>query len=96
MSKINSTEHPRYVYLHLVEKYIGKHIIKVLVGIRRSGKSVLLRQLITHMHKKLKIAQEDMLYIDKEDLSFDFLKNYDDLIDWTLTRSTSFSLMLRN
>ncbi len=55
MQKIKSTEHTRIVYLHQIEKYIGKHIIKVLVGIRRSGKSVLMRQLITHMHKKLKI-----------------------------------------
>jgi len=93
MQKTKSTEHPRIVYLHEIERYIGKHIIKVLVGIRRSGKSVLIRQLITHIHKKLKIAPEAILYIDKEDLSFDFLKNYNDLNKYVVEKNPSYLMI---
>lgn len=93
MQKIKSTEHTRTVYLHQIERYIGKHIIKVLVGIRRSGKSVLIRQLITHIHKKLKISPEDILYIDKEDLNFDFLKNYDDLNKYVVEKNPSYLMI---
>ncbi len=87
------SEYNRKVYLHEINKYINKDIIKVLVGIRRSGKSVLLRQLVTHLITNFKVAQSEILYIDKEDLSFDFLQNYDDLYSFVQTKKPRYLLI---
>lgn len=79
--EIRTKEYPRTVYLHQIEGYIRKDVIKVLVGIRRSGKSVLMKQVIAHLIERLAVNKDDILYIDKEDLSFDFIKEYNQLYD---------------
>lgn len=86
-------EHNRSLYLRQIERYIGKNIIKVLIGIRRSGKSVLMRQLIEHLHNKFSVANNKILYIDKEDLSFDFIKNYDDLYKFVNEKKPSYLIV---
>ncbi len=72
-------DYNRNSYLFEIERYFDKNIIKVMVGMRRSGKSVLMRQVIAHLINQRKISENDILYIDKEDLFYDFLKNYEDL-----------------
>ena len=69
----------RKEYLNEILRYVDKPIIKVIIGLRRSGKSFLLRQLIQHLVDKKGILENDLLYIDREMLEFDFLKNYTDL-----------------
>lgn len=83
----------RNFYLFEIERYIGRDIIKVIVGIRRSGKSVLLRQIISHLIHQRKIAETEILYIDKEDLSFDFLRNYEDLYLYVEEKKPRFLLI---
>ena len=66
----------RQNYLDKIERYLGKETIVVLVGQRRVGKSYLLRQL----HDiKAKESDNHVIYIDKENRQFDFIKTYQDL-----------------
>ena len=66
----------RQSYLDKIEKYLGKETIIVLVGQRRVGKSYLLRQLVD---LKTKESGNHVIYIDKENRQFDFIKTYQDL-----------------
>lgn len=68
----------RHIYISKVEKYIGKNLIKVFVGQRRTGKSYLLKTIINRIKQKTPKAK--IIYIDKELYDFDHIKTYHDLI----------------
>jgi uncharacterized protein len=70
----------RTYYTNKIQPYVGKDLIKVLTGQRRVGKSALL-QLLADMIKR---AQPDahIMYIDKEDYAYDFLKTHNDLYNY--------------
>lgn len=68
-------------YLKKIENFIGKPVIKVITGIRRSGKSYFIKQVINHLQEK-GISTNDILYINKELFEFDFIKNYKDLYNY--------------
>jgi uncharacterized protein len=70
-------------YFELIEPYIGDSLIKVLIGQRRVGKSFILFQLMDEIKKKNPLTQ--IIYINKEDYSFDAIKNYVDLITYIQT-----------
>ena len=70
----------RQGYFNQIEPYIGDSLIKVLIGQRRVGKSYILFQLMDEI-KKL-YADSEILYINKEEYEFDFIKNYSDLISY--------------
>lgn len=70
----------RKLYLDRIKPFIGNSLIKVLVGMRRVGKSYLLKQIIDLIKIKYKI--ENIIYINKEDYVFDNIKNYTDLIEY--------------
>jgi predicted AAA+ superfamily ATPase len=53
-------------------------VIKVITGMRRVGKSYFLKQII-ELLKQQDVAEKNILYIDKEQLEFDFIQNYQDL-----------------
>ena len=64
-------------YLNKIKPFIGKPIIKILVGMRRVGKSELLLQLkeiIEHDH-----PEKLIIYINKEHRKFDHIKTNEDL-----------------
>lgn len=70
----------RPLYIEKIEPFMGKSLIKVLVGQRRVGKSYLLMQL-----KDLKKKQEpdtQIIYINKEQNEFASIKNSDDLFHY--------------
>lgn len=67
----------RTLYLEKVEAHIGKHIIKVLVGLRRSGKSYLMLSIFERI-KQLN-PDANIIYINKEHYEFDHIRNYHDL-----------------
>lgn len=78
----------RTSYLNKLRPFIGKNIIKVLTGQRRVGKSYLLFQLIQLIQQENPNAS--ILYINKEDLAFSFIKSAENLNDYVLThKSTS-------
>jgi uncharacterized protein len=63
----------REEYLKKISGFINKPVIKVITGLRRSGKSSFLKLLIA------KLSHKKSIYINKEDTDFDFIKNYQDL-----------------
>jgi hypothetical protein len=81
MNKIPHNIIDRTHYLDKVKNFIGKNIIKVFTGQRRVGKSYLLFQLIQLLQKDKTVA---ILYINKEDLAFSFIKTAEDLNQYVL------------
>lgn len=82
----------RQKYLERIKPFMGKKLIKVLTGQRRVGKSVLL-QTIAHMISVEK-QETQILFIDMEQYSFDFIKNYQDLMNYITTEKKKDSVAL--
>lgn len=72
----------REQYLNKIIPFINTSLIKVLTGQRRVGKSYLLYQVIEYVQSIDEKAQ--IIYINMEDLTFDFLKTAKDLNDYVL------------
>lgn len=83
--KIPSNIRKRSSYLERIKPFVGQHIIKVLTGQRRVGKSYLLYQIIQWITEQDENAS--ILYINKEDLAFAFLKTASDLNDYVLSNA---------
>jgi uncharacterized protein len=71
----------REYYRSKLSPFINKDLIKVLIGQRRVGKSYILRQTIDQI-KESKVADQDILFIDKENFEFNSIKNDSDLINY--------------
>ena len=67
----------RQVYLEKIRPFIGKGLVKVLTGQRRVGKSYLLFQLIKELQEN--DPKTPVIYINKEDLDFSWMKEAKDL-----------------
>ena len=67
-------------YLEKIKKYIDTEVVKVITGMRRSGKTYFIKQIIDFLISEKKVEKENIVYIDKENLEFDFIKNYIDYI----------------
>ena len=67
----------RPLYLSRISPFIGKSLIKVLIGQRRVGKSYLLLQIIDLIKKQF--PKKQIIYINKEQHEFSNIKNADDL-----------------
>ncbi len=65
-------------YLNAIETFIDKPVVKVLKGMRRVGKSVIMQLLIERLINR-GISSGNILYINKESLAFDAIKDYRDL-----------------
>lgn len=76
----------RNTYLLQIEPFIDKPLIKVLSGQRRVGKSYLLLQIIDYIKENIKDC--NIISVNKEDLEFDFIHNYQQLYDYILSKST--------
>ena len=75
----------RTAYISKIEPFMRKSVIKVMTGHRRVGKSYLLYQLINLIKKEDNGA--NIIYINKEDVEYDHIKNYKDLNDYILSKS---------
>ena len=80
----------RGFYLDKIQPYLGKPVIKAITGLRRVGKSVFIRQLIQFLRKK-RIPAKNIVYIDKESLQYDFIRNYADLNSYVEQQSRDIS-----
>lgn len=76
----------RTKYLDKILPFVGKSMIKVLIGQRRSGKSYTLLSLIDH----LKLDPKSYIYINKEDLQRDHINSYQSLYNITKDYQTIF------
>ena len=68
----------REKYLAKIRPFYEQDLIKVITGIRRCGKSVILTQIIDEL-KNNGIKPDHIIYINFELKSFSFIKNDDDL-----------------
>lgn len=71
-------------YINVMLPFVDKPIIKVITGQRRVGKSYLLFQMMNWIDKNIEGAH--IIYINKEDLAFDFIKTAQDLSDYIGTK----------
>ena len=68
-------------YIDKIRNFVNKPVIKVITGIRRAGKSYFMKQVINLLAED-GISQNQILYINKELLEFDFIGNYQDLYQY--------------
>ena len=61
-------------YLKLIRPFYNQELIKVLIGIRRSGKSVILMKIIDELTKK-GIDEKHIIYINFEDFDYEKYTN---------------------
>ena len=72
-------------YLERIRPFYESELIKVLIGIRRCGKSVLLRQIIGEMKEK-GIRDEQIIYMNFEDFKFSGIRTAQALYDYVVER----------
>ena len=70
----------RELYMQKVRPFIDKNLVKVITGVRRCGKSVMM-QLIQAELKKVGIKEQQMLAINFEDMSYTSLTDATSLHD---------------
>ena len=71
----------REKYLTRIREFYDVDLIKVITGVRRCGKSVLLKQIIKELIE-LGINDNHIIYINFEDVEYSFIKNYLDLHEY--------------
>ena len=78
----------RISYLEKLKLYTGKPFIKVISGMRRAGKSTLLRQYRDYL-LQLGIPAQNILLLNKESLEYDFIRDYNDFHTYVLQTVSS-------
>jgi len=76
---ISQNGYIRSTYLELLKKSLGNQLVKVLVGQRRVGKSYIMRQLIAHLINEKQVSATNIIYINKENISLEFIQTYTDV-----------------
>ena len=72
----------REIYLEKIRDFYDEFsLIKVIYGLRRSGKSVILNQIIEEIKEK-KVDDSHIIYINFESLDYSFIQNAKDLNDY--------------
>ncbi len=80
----------RKIYTSRIEPFIRKHLIKVFTGQRRVGKSYMLFQVMEKIIKDDPAA--NIIYINNEDIRFDFIKTTSDLAAYIESKSVRKSI----
>ncbi|MBI9008807.1 MAG: ATP-binding protein [Tenericutes bacterium] len=75
----------RSMYMNTLIDCIDNGMVKLLVGVRRSGKSTLLKMLIKHMLDN-KIKSDQIIEINYEMIEYDYLKDKNTLHDYVSKR----------
>ena len=65
----------RETYLSKIRGFYDSNLVKILVGIRRCGKSVILGQIIEELKKK-KVKEDHIIEINFEFIEYEELRNY--------------------
>lgn len=71
----------REIYLERIRPFYDSEMVKVITGIRRCGKSTIMRQIISEI-RELGIAEENIIYINFEDYKYRKISNADALYDY--------------
>ena len=78
----------RTQYLENIRRFYESNLIKVLTGIRRCGKSVLLSQIKDELVSEYGISKDHIISINFEDVKFSKIKGYVKLNDYILKQIT--------
>ena len=65
-----------HITLNLIRGFYDSDLIKILVGIRRCGKSVILNQIIEELKEKRKIDENHIIFINFEFIEFEKLLDH--------------------
>lgn len=76
---MNKTIIKREKYLNQIKNFINQDIVKVIIWQRRVWKSYILLQIINELTQNNKVNKSDIIYINKEDIKWDYINNYNDL-----------------
>ncbi len=76
----------RTQYLEKIRRFYESNLIKVLTGVRRCGKSVLLTQIKDELKSEKKISEDHIITINFEDIRFSKIKNFNKLNDYILKK----------
>lgn len=68
----------RNLYLKKIIPLINTPVIKVITGMRRAGKSCLMKLIMDELTER-QVDSGRIVYISKESLEYDFIRNYKDL-----------------
>lgn len=77
----------RTKYLRKISPFINRPIIKVFTGQRRIGKSYLMIQTMDQIRNQY--PDGTIIYINKENPDFDFIKNNNDLLNYIQTKGNT-------
>lgn len=72
----------RDYYFNKISGFLETPIIKVLTWMRRVWKSSILKSIIQKFVNEWKISPENVFYVNKELIDFDWIKDYHDLYDY--------------
>ena len=78
----------REIYLSKIRPFYDQDLIKVIMGIRRCGKSVLLLQIIDELKEK-GIEEKQIIYINFENEDYSFIKDDIDLHNYIKEKITN-------
>lgn len=78
----------RKFYLEKIVKLIGTEDIKVITGVRRCGKTVLLKQIIDELENR-GIASENIIYMSFESSKYKNIRNDDDLDEFIFSKTNN-------
>ncbi len=62
----------RSMYLDKLEMYLNRDVVKIITGVRRSGKTTLIRQFISEL-KESGIPEENIIYLNFEGMIYAYL-----------------------
>lgn len=68
----------REVYLSRMRGFYDSDLVKILVGIRRCGKSVILKQIMNELKEK-EVDNEHIIYVNFEFIEYENLRDYKEL-----------------
>ena len=68
----------RELYLQQIRPFYESDIIKVITGVRRAGKSVLLKTIMEELISN-GIDDSHIIYLNLEDLDYEYIENASDL-----------------
>jgi hypothetical protein len=75
----------REEYLNRIRPFYNSDLIKIIIGMRRSGKSVLLKQIEAELMDQ-GIDETHIIYLNFEDLEYSFIVNENDLHSYIKSR----------
>ena len=65
----------RKTYLSRIRGFYKSDLVKILVGIRRCGKSVILKQIVDEL-KEMKVTEDHIIYVNFELVEYEDLRDY--------------------